>query len=154
MRKLCYLKCALLRNNQTDKTEFKQSHVNIRTVLVSFKRCITVHSLQDTVISKWPKQEQASGKIYCYLTKFLSLANLTRKHLKVRVVNTFGNSQSQVSQILKSKEKLLSAQCSNVNPSRKRARKSTHEDLEDALLQCFKQAKSRGLLISGPMLHE
>ena len=53
MNELCDLNCALLRNNHTDNAEFKHSHLNIRTVLVSFKRCITVHSAQqDTVISK------------------------------------------------------------------------------------------------------
>ena len=59
-----------------------------------------------------------------------------------------------MSQILKSKEKLFSAYRSNKNPTHKRARKSTQEDVEDALLQWFKQAKSRGLIIAGPMLRE
>ena len=59
---------------------------------------------------------------------------------------------SQVSRILKMKEKLLSDHRSNKNPSQKRARKSTHEDVEDALLQWFKQAESRGLSISGLVL--
>ena len=48
----------------------------------------------------------------------------------------------------------MPAHCSNTNPAHKRARKSTQEEVEDALLQWFKQAKSRGLLITGPMLHE
>ena len=58
-----------------------------------------------------------------------------------------------MSRIQKSKEKLLSAHHSNINPTCRRARKST-EGVEDALLQWFKQAKSRGLIITGPMLHE
>ena len=57
-------------------------------------------------------------------------------------------------QILKSKEKFLSAHCSNVNPTCKRARKSNQKEVEDTLLQWFKQAKSTSLIITGPMLHE
>ena len=56
--------------------------------------------------------------------------------------------------ILKSKEKLLSAYRSNINPTHKKARKSTQEEVEDTLLQWFKQVKSRGLIITGPMLCE
>ncbi|CAK8692071.1 unnamed protein product [Clavelina lepadiformis] len=67
--------------------------------------------------------------------KILVIGELDKKASQSAVANHFGISQSQVSRILKSKEKLLSVPRSNVNPSRKRARKSTHEDLEDALLQ-------------------
>ena len=48
----------------------------------------------------------------------------------------------------------MSAHCSNKNPTHKRASKSTQEDVEDALSQWFEQAKSRGLIITGPMLRE
>ena len=47
----------------------------------------------------------------------------------------------------------MSAHRSNINPTHKRARKNTQE-VEDALLQWFKQAKSRGLIITGPMLRK
>ena len=50
-------------------------------------------------------------------------------------------------------KKLLVAHQSNANPSCKRARKSTHEDIGEELLQWFKEIKSIGL-ISGSMLHE
>ena len=86
--------------------------------------------------------------------KILVIDELEKKTLQSTVTKKFGISQSQVSRILKSKKKLFSAHRSNKNPTRKRARKSTQEDVEDALLQWFKQAKSRGLIITGPMLHE
>ena len=79
--------------------------------------------------------------------------NLKRKHRKVQSPKNL-EYRNQVSQILKSKKKLFSAHRSNKNPTRKRARKRTQEDVEDALLQGFKQAKSRGLIITGPMLRE
>ena len=86
--------------------------------------------------------------------KILVIDELEKKTLQSTVAKKFGISQSQVSRILKSKKKLFSAHRSNKNPTRKRARKSTQEDVEDALLQWFKQAKSRGLIITGPMLRE
>ena len=86
--------------------------------------------------------------------KILVIDQLEKKTLQSTVAKKFGISQSQVLQILKSKEKLFSAHHSNKNPTRKKARKSTQEDVEDALLQWFKQAKSRGLIITGPMLRE
>ena len=70
--------------------------------------------------------------------KILVIDELDKKASQSAVAKPFGISQSQVSQILKSKEKILSAQHSNINPSRKRARKSTYEDLEGALLQWLK----------------
>ena len=86
--------------------------------------------------------------------KILVIDELEKKTSQSTVAKKFGISQSQVLQILKSKEKLFSAHRSNKNPTRKRERKSTQEDVEDALLQWFKQAKSRGLIITGPMLRE
>ena len=42
----------------------------------------------------------------------------------------------------------------NINPSRKRFRESSQKDVEDVLLRWFKQAKTRGMPISGPMLQQ
>ena len=86
--------------------------------------------------------------------KILVIDELVKKTSQSTVAKKIGISQSQVSRILKSKKKLFSAHRSNKNSTRKRARKSTQEDVEDALLQWFKQAKSRGLIITGPMLRE
>ena len=86
--------------------------------------------------------------------KILVIDELEKKTPQSTVAKKFGISQSQVSRILKSKENLFSAHRSNKNPNRKRARKSTQEDVEDALLQWFKQAKSKALRITGPMLRK
>ena len=103
---------------------------------------------------------EAAGTSKQIKRKDLTLADkilvleLKNKTSQSAVAKKFGILQSQVSRIFAAKEKLLSAHRSNTNPARKRARKSTQEEVEDALLQWFKQAKSRGLLITGPMLRE
>ncbi|CAK8677499.1 unnamed protein product [Clavelina lepadiformis] len=76
--------------------------------------------------------------------KILVIGELDKKASQSAVANKFGISQSQVSRILKSKEKFLSAQRSNVNPSRKRARKSTHEDLEQGFPNWGRVTNFRG----------
>ena len=102
------------------------------------------------------KQEQVSiesAKIYHWLTKSLSLMNLKRKHCKVQSPKNLEYRNHRCREFL-NQEKLFSAHRSNKNPTCKRARKSTQKDVENALLQWFKQAKSRGLIITGPMLRE
>jgi len=47
---------------------------------------------------------------------------------------------------LEDEAKVLSAHQGNINPSRKRARDSTHADVEEALLLWFKQAKKYRIL--------
>ena len=98
--------------------------------------------------------KQIKRKDLTLADKILVLDELKNKTSQSAVAKKFGISQSQVSRIFPAKEKLLSAHRSNTNPARKRARKSTPEEVEDALLQWFKQAKSRGLLITSPMLRE
>ena len=98
--------------------------------------------------------KQIKRKDLTLADKILVLDELKNKTSQSAVAKKFGISQSQVSRIFAAKEKLLSAHRSNTNPARKRARKSIQEEVEDALLQWFKQAKSRGLLIAGPMLRE
>ena len=86
--------------------------------------------------------------------KILVIEDVDRKISQTAVAEKFGISQSQVSRILKSKTKLLSAYRSNKNPFRKRSRKSNQENIENALLHWFKQVQSRGVEIDGPMLRE
>ena len=100
------------------------------------------------------KSKQIKRKDLTLADKILVLDELEKKKSQSAVAKQFGISQSQVSRIFSAKEKLLFAHRSNTNPARKRARKSTQEEVEDALLQWFKLAKSRGLLITGPMLRE
>ena len=83
--------------------------------------------------------------------KILVIEMLQRKISQSAVAESFGISQSQVSRIWKAKESLLCARRRNANLSRKRARQSAHVDLEKALLQWYKEAKSVGIQISGPM---
>ena len=75
-------------------------------------------------------------------------------HYRAYLLKSLGYPQSQVSRIWKAKENLLAAYQSSANPSPKRSRKSTNEDIREALLQWFKEIKSRGGIISGPMLCE
>ena len=80
--------------------------------------------------------------------------NLKRKHRKVQLPKNLEYRNHRCRKILNQKKSFFSAHRSNKNPTHKRARKSTQQDVEDALLQWFKQAKSRGLIITGPMLRE
>jgi len=97
--------------------------------------------------------KQANQNDLSLSDKIIVIEELGRKASQSSVATKFGISQSQVSHIWKAKEKLFAAQ-SNANPSRKRARKSTHKDVGEASLQWFKEVKRRGLIISGPMLRE
>ena len=105
-------------------------------------------------MNKAGTSKQVKHKDLSLADKILVIDELDKKTSQSVVTKKFGISQSQVSRILKSKEKLLSAHRSNINPTRKRARKSTQEEVKDALLQWFKRVKSRGLIITGPMLCE
>ena len=124
------------------------------TVFASFK-FYTVHKPVQILKFKMNKagtSKQIKCKDLLLADKILVIDELDKKTSQSAVVKKFGILQSQVLQILKLKEKLLSAHCSNINPIHKRARKSTQEEVEDTLLQWFKEAKSKGLIITGPML--
>ena len=78
--------------------------------------------------------KQIKRKDLTLADKILVVDELKNKTSQNAVAKKFGISQLQVSRIFAAKEKLLSAHCSNTNPARKRARKSTQEEVEDALL--------------------
>nr|CAB3266957.1 tigger transposable element-derived protein 4 [Phallusia mammillata] len=70
------------------------------------------------------------------------------------VAQKFEVFQTQVSRIVHSKDKLLTEFQSRVKLCRKRARRQTHEDIGDALLEWFSLAKSKGLVVNGTMLRQ
>jgi len=70
------------------------------------------------------------------------------------LLQNYGVHPSQISRILKQKEQLLQDWQNNSNLDRKRKRTGKAEDVEEALLRWFAQARSRQLPISGPLLTE
>lgn len=86
--------------------------------------------------------------------KILVIEELKRKKSQSQVAKKFGVSQPQVCRIWKEKDKYIAAHKSNVNPARKRNRKSTQTDVEQALLRWFEEANKTGLVINGPILQE
>ena len=70
------------------------------------------------------------------------------------VAEKYNVSQSAILQIWRAREKITDDHHNNINPSRKRFRESSQKDVEDVLLRWFKQAKTRGMPISGPMLQQ
>ena len=75
------------------------------------------------------------------------------KKSKTAIGQEFEIAKSTVSSILKNKRKIFEAfESSTFGPDRKRLRTAAHTDIEDAFLLWFKQARSLGVPISGPIL--
>jgi len=89
-------------------------------------------------------------KDLCLSDRILVVEKLEKKATQCEVAKEFGISQSQVSRIWKTKQKLLSAHQGNINPSRKRARDSTHADVEEASLLGSSKLKVDELLSVAP----
>ena len=77
-----------------------------------------------------------------------------KKESQESVAKHYGVHRSQISRILKQKDQLLHDWQNNTNLDRKRKRTGKAEDVEQALLRWFAQARSRQLPISGPLLME
>ena len=86
--------------------------------------------------------------------KILVIDELDKKHIAKCSCKKIWNIAITAVANSEIKRKTLSAHCSNINSTRKRTRKSTQEEVEGTSLQWFKQAKSRDLIITGPMLHK
>ena len=76
------------------------------------------------------------------------------KKKKSDVAVQYNIPQSTLSTILKNSEKIHQQVLHAGESSRKRARESSHSDVDIALLQWFKQARSASLPVNGPLLAE
>ncbi|UYV68940.1 hypothetical protein LAZ67_6001729 [Cordylochernes scorpioides] len=101
---------------------------------------------------------------------FLSMFESSRRQLKVKlqilreievekkkktdVAQKHNIPQSSLSTIIKNSEKIHQQALHAGESSRKRARGSTYADVDEALLQWFKQARSAALPVNGPLLSE
>lgn len=95
------------------------------------------------------KQNSLSLKIKIELLQAVNEA----KRSKTEICKHFGIPNSTLSTILKNRDKILELyQSSKFEPDRKRFRTANHENLETALVDWFKQARSQGARISGPLL--
>ena len=70
------------------------------------------------------------------------------------VAKCFGVHPSAISRIMKNKQQILTDWQNNNNPDRKRKRTGKADDVEEALLCWFSQARSRQVPVSGPLLME
>lgn len=103
---------------------------------------------------EWRDQVNKQNElIYLCQIKLSSLTNLKRKYLRALSLKSFRYRSRKFREVGRQKKR-LDSHCNNANPSRKRVRKSTNEDVEDALLSWFKEVKSRGFAVSGPMLRK
>ncbi|UYV84226.1 hypothetical protein LAZ67_X001588 [Cordylochernes scorpioides] len=76
------------------------------------------------------------------------------KKKKTDVAQKHNIPQSSLSTIIKNSEKIHQQALHAGESSRKRARGSTYADVDKALLQWFKQARSAALPVNGPLLSE
>ena len=86
--------------------------------------------------------------------KVLVLKELENKNTQAAIAKKFGISQAQVCSIAKKKDIILQNHKHGENLFRKRKRKASHEDIDEALFRWFKQARSRNAPINGPILKE
>ena len=86
--------------------------------------------------------------------KYSIVKDLDNGITQVVLSKKHGVSQSVISRISKTKEQITDMYKTTANPSRKRQREATCEDVSEALLRWFKQARSKEVPVSGPMLHE
>jgi len=82
------------------------------------------------------------------------IERLNRNESQTSIATAFGVNQSQISRIQKNKDKIIEEWQLNSNPDRKRKRVGKSEDIEEALVRWFSQARSRQLPVSGPLLME
>lgn len=83
-------------------------------------------------------------------TKRAIVTELSQGAKNCELVKKYNVSKSTISTILKNKEKIASSDANTAD--RKRLRKATYADVEDALLKWFVDARARNIPISGPMM--
>jgi len=81
------------------------------------------------------------------------IKRLEEDESQASVAKNYGVHPSAISRILKQKDQIIDA-WQNDNLERKRNRTGKVEDVEEALLRWFSQARSRQLPVSGPLLME
>ena len=84
----------------------------------------------------------------------LTLLKENRNESQTSIATAFGVNQSQISRIQKNKDKIIEEWQRNSNPDCKIKRVGKSEDIEEALVRWYSQARSRQLPVSGPLLME
>lgn len=87
--------------------------------------------------------------------KFKLIKEVEAGSLKKDVASKFGVPPSTVSTILKNKQSIIAAfEGGTASGSRKRLKKPTYENVDKAVLDWFKSARSQSLPISGGLIKE
>ncbi|KAF0993295.1 hypothetical protein HZS_3568 [Henneguya salminicola] len=68
------------------------------------------------------------------------LDRLTKKKSQTLIASLYKVDQSQISIIIKNKNKIMSKWQNNINPDKMRKRSGIYKDFEEALKKCFSQA--------------
>ncbi|XP_070392420.1 tigger transposable element-derived protein 6-like [Dermacentor albipictus] len=84
-------------------------------------------------------------------TKLLILKDLSQGAKNHELVKKYSLSKSTISTILKEKDKIYKSAATD-SATRKRLRKATYADVEDALLKWFLDTRARNVPISGPLM--
>ncbi|UYV80525.1 hypothetical protein LAZ67_19000466 [Cordylochernes scorpioides] len=106
-----------------------------------------------TLIDSLPRRVAACIAVRGVKLQILKEIEVEKKK-KTDVAQKHNIPQSSLSTIIKNSEKIHQQALHSGESSRKRARGSTYADVDEALLQWFKQARSAALPVNGPLLSE
>ncbi|UYV84147.1 TIGD4 [Cordylochernes scorpioides] len=107
------------------------------------------------VIHVWRRERKQTRNSLSLSVKLQTLREIeVEKKKKTDVAQKHNIPQSSLSTIIKNSEKIHQQALHAGESSRKRARGSTYADVDEALLQWFKQARSAALPVNGPLLSE
>ncbi|XP_062567409.1 tigger transposable element-derived protein 4-like [Saccostrea cucullata] len=93
-------------------------------------------------------------KVHSIETKFQAITEVERSQLsKAEIAKKYEVPHNTLSTWLKNAEKIkLAYEESSFGPQRKKMRKATYENTEQAVLQWFKAARDKNIPVSGPLL--
>ncbi|KAH6945609.1 hypothetical protein HPB50_009293 [Hyalomma asiaticum] len=114
-------------------------------------KCWTINNQDlEFAVALVPRQNGMKRKALDISTKRVILNELAQGAKNCELVKKYGVSKSTISTILKNKDKIISADANSTD--RKRLRRATYADVEEALLKWFVDARARNIPISGPMM--
>ncbi|UYV67015.1 TIGD4 [Cordylochernes scorpioides] len=125
----------------------------LRTLIsVILSKCSTVKKefTEFKIVEKIYTPDEAFSEVKLQILREIEV----EKKKKTDVAQKHNIPQSSLSTIIKNSEKIHQQALHAGESSRKRARGSTYADVDEALLQWFKQARSAALPVNSPLLSE
>ena len=97
------------------------------------------------------KRQDLDLKTRCEVVRFKE----NNPHVSARkLADQFKCGKTQIQAILLKKDEILKDYESNLNGNIKRVRGPQHEEIDKALLDWFRKARSKNISVTGPMLQE